>query len=99
MNRKYSAEEISRRLQPYCVDETEIEERISNVTEIVEMRIMATITERTPDNVKQFLVGKSPEEIGAYFAEHPEHIGMITTEEIFDIEDRTWDDYFETIEQ
>jgi hypothetical protein len=99
MNRKYSAEEISSRLLPHCVDENEMHERISNVTEIVEMRIMATIAERTPDSVKQFLADKSPEEIGTYFAEHPEHIGMITTEEIHEIEDRTWEDYFQTIEQ
>jgi hypothetical protein len=99
MMRKYSAKEIEERLLQLGTAPNEIEVVIKDVSEIVESRIIKTIAERTPEGVKALLSDKTPEEVSAYFAEYPEHIAMISRDEIFEIEDQTWSDYFESVTQ
>lgn len=71
-----------------------ISETVRDVTEIVEMRIFASIFDKLSDDLKNTLKEKNELEITEYFKAHPEVVPALTKEEIFDIEDKTWSDYF-----
>jgi len=99
MSRKYNKEIVEKKLSSLGLSGEKRERAFLDVTEVAELKVVAHILDRLPEELRDTLKSMPTEDIQQYFKENRGSMPMLTEKEIHALEDETWDEYFEVMEK
>ena len=97
MNRRFTAEEIRRRLLELGAKEDEVPSIVESVTGIVEARIASAMVECLSLEERNHYSRKTEDEAREMLGKDMVQFLLSNEEKLFEIEDQTWSEYFQAM--